>query len=155
MFACVAPTVPQWPLFFILFYFFIIDYSLCFGNVLLNFKNLKMSLVWKKKQLFKKQEVRRHHGCIDLHGVYTPFHIFIQISLRKKKTCRISKLIWTRCCVRDQRMPHHLVEMKIINPRRAKMKDNPRILVCMLLMRQRMVSWGISTQIWSKTSPPD
>lgn len=35
------------------------------------------------------------------------------------------------------------------------MKDSPRILVCMLLMRQRMVSWGISTQIWSKTSPPD
>ncbi len=73
-------------------------------------------------------------------------------------------------------MPHHLMEMKIINLHRAEFKDTlkikvnklcrrlvhfaemslqqlkmvhsslygPRMLVCMLLMRRRMVSWGIS-----------
>ncbi len=93
-----------------------------------------------------------------------------------------SILILTGQCVRNERMPRRLMEMKMINLQRAELKDTPKIKVkkwcsrlvhfaeislqqlkmvlsslygphvLVLLMRRRMVSWGISSQIWTRAS---
>ena len=70
-------------------------------------------------------------------------------------------------------MPHRLMEMKMITLQRVEFKDEKmkRLVhltqiplqqlkmvlsslygLHMLLMRQRMVSWGISSQIWTRAS---
>lgn len=44
------------------------------------------------------------------------------------------------------------MEIKMINLKRAEFKDTLKIKVKKIIMRQRMVSWDISSQIWTRPS---